>query len=39
MDTFPTPQMVGFWPERLLANKYMGYTFRNSSKINLIQFK
>ena len=32
IDTFPTPGIVGFWPDKVLANKYQGYTFRNSSK-------
>ncbi|XP_023347024.1 uncharacterized protein LOC111715861 isoform X2 [Eurytemora carolleeae] len=36
IDTFPTPGIVGFWPDKVLANKYQGYTFRNSSGMSKI---
>jgi hypothetical protein len=36
MDTFPTPALVGAWPEIVLANRYMGYTFKNDSKYRAI---
>ncbi|XP_023336579.1 uncharacterized protein LOC111707669 isoform X2 [Eurytemora carolleeae] len=34
IDTFPTPGIVGSWPDRVLVNKYQAYTFRNSSGIS-----
>jgi hypothetical protein len=33
LDTFPAPPLVGSWPDRLLLNKYMTYTFKTLSKI------
>ena len=32
MDTFPTPAIVGAWPDIVVANHFMGYTFKNDSK-------
>ena len=31
LDTFPTPGLLGYWPDTIIANKFMAYTFRNSS--------
>ncbi len=32
LDTFPTPAMVGAWPDKVLANRYMWYTFSDESE-------
>jgi hypothetical protein len=35
LDTFPTPAMVGAWPDKVLANRYMWYTFSDESEYKL----
>ena len=32
LDTFPTPAMVGAWPDKVLAIHYMWYTFSDESE-------
>ncbi|XP_023347923.1 uncharacterized protein LOC111716674 isoform X2 [Eurytemora carolleeae] len=39
LDTFPTPGLLGYWPDTVLANKNSAYTFRNSSGTSLITEK
>jgi len=31
LDTFPAPALVGNWPDMIIANRFMGYDFKNSS--------
>ena len=34
MDTFPTPMLLGAWPDIIIAKVTWGYSFENSSGIS-----